>query len=195
MKNNYIKISLIVLIILSMFVIVKPNKKQEVNVIKEEKEYSKFAIYKEETRGGYILSDDPTFPTKGYLLNLEETKCYDYEGNPTSTNGLSQASDGKIIIETNATKYCDLYFAKDDEVPVVKSFSITGKDASGEDLTNGYTYNNEVTYKVEWNDNDVTHYCLTTNATSCDQTWVETNGLQSVNLNNIITNNLKIKIT
>ncbi len=52
MKNNYIKISLIVLIILSIFIIIKPNKKQEVNVINEEKEYSKFAIYKEETRGG-----------------------------------------------------------------------------------------------------------------------------------------------
>ncbi len=55
MKNNYIKISLIVLIILSVFVIVKPNTKQEVKVIKEEKEYSKFAIYKEETRGGVCV--------------------------------------------------------------------------------------------------------------------------------------------
>ncbi len=131
-----------------------------------------------------MLSNEPTFPTKGYLLNLEETKCYDYEGKPVTTSGLSQASDGKIIIETNATKYCDLYFAKDDDVPVVTSFSITGKDASGADLTNGYTYNNEVTYKVEWLDTDVTHYCLTTNATSCDQTWVETGGLQSITVKN-----------
>ncbi len=186
MKNNYIKISLIVLIILSVFVIVKPNKIQEVNIIKEEKEYSKFAIYKEETSGGgtYVLSNEPSFPTKGYLLNLEETKCYDYEGKPVTTSGLSQASDGKIIIETNATKYCDLYFTKDDKVPVVSDFAITGKDASGEDLTNGYTYNNEVTYNVEWNDTDVTHYCLTTSATSCDQTWVETGGGQSITVKN-----------
>ncbi len=183
-KKIYFKLTLMLLIVLTMFVIIKPNKKQEVNVIKEAKEIKSFAIYKDDGSGNYAISSDASFPTKGYILNMDKTKCFDSNNSNVSNSIVNQSLDGKITLSATVSTYCNLYFTKDSTIPVVKSFSITGKDASGADLTNGYTYNNEVTYKIEWLDNDVTHYCLTTNPTSCDQTWVETGGGQSITVKN-----------
>ncbi len=152
---------------------------------------------KKRLRGGgtYVLSNEPTFPTKGYLLNLEETKCYDYEGKPVTTSGLSQASDGKIIIETNATKYCDLYFAKDDDVPEVTTFSITGSKENNETLNGGYTHKTNVTYSISWDATDVVSYCIGTNKDNCDGIWVDVSGVTSINPTEPVLDNIEGKKT
>ncbi len=176
-KKKYLKVIIILFIIIGLSLIIKPiNKKQEVNVINEAKEQNNFAIYKQDASGSYILTNDSTFPTQGYILNLENSKCYDYEGNPTNTNGLSQASDGKIIIETNATKYCDLYFAKDDDVPVVNTFTIIGVKENNETLKSGYTHKVNVTYNIGWSATDVVSYCISTSQSSCNGSWVNVSG-------------------
>ncbi len=184
-RDKYAKISVLLLIAMSVFMVINGNRgKKVVNKNELTLEERQFAIYKDDGSGNYAISSDASFPTKGYILNMDKTKCFDSNNSDVSNSIVSQSLDGKITLSATVSTYCDLYFTKDSTIPVVKSFSVTGKDANGADLTNGYTYNNEVTYKVEWLDTDVTHYCLTTNPTSCDQTWIETNGLQSISVSN-----------
>ncbi len=180
MKRKYIYLTLALLVVLSLFAMVKPAVKKDVDVIKEEKEYSKFAIYKQDDNGEYILSNDSAFPTKGFVLNVEDSKCYDYNGTSSPTEGLSQTNDGRIIIETNTTKYCNLYFTKDDEAPVVTTFSINGTKENNENLVNGYTHKVDVTYNISWSASDVISYCIGTNKDECNGSWVEVSGVTSV---------------
>ncbi len=172
-KKNYFKLIIILLIILGLFVIIKPNTKREINVIKETKKQSSFAIYKDDGSGNYVMSSDTSFPTKGYLLNLDKTKCFDSDNNEIPSSIVSQSLDGKITLQTTQTSYCDLYFTKDDDVPVVNTFTITGSKENNETLNSGFTHKVNVTYNIGWSATDVVSYCISTNKDNCDGSWVE----------------------
>ncbi len=176
MKKKYMYLTLVLLIVLTMFVIIKPNKKQEVNVINEAKEIKSFAIYKQDASGNYVISSDTSFPTKGYLLNLEKTKCFDSNNNGISNDIVSQSLDGKITLQATQASYCDLYFTKDDDAPVVTTFSITGTKENNETLNSGYTHKTNVTYNIGWTASDVVSYCISTSQSLCNGSWVNVSG-------------------
>ncbi len=174
--KKYLYLTLVLLIVLTLFVIIKPNKKQEVNVIKEAKEIKSFAIYKQDASGNYVISSDASFPTKGYILNMDKTKCFDSNNNGISNNIVSQSLDGKITLTATQASYCDLYFTKDDDVPVVTTFSITGTKENNATLNSGYTHKVNVTYNIGWTASDVVSYCISTNKDNCDGNWVDVSG-------------------
>ncbi len=169
-------LTLVLLIVLTIFVIIKPNKKQEVNVINEAKEQNSFAIYKDDGTGNYVISSDTSFPTKGYILNMEKTKCFDSNNNGIPNNIVSQSLDGKITLQATQASYCDLYFAKDDDVPVVTTFSIAGTKENNETLNSGFTHKVNVTYNIRWSATDVVSYCISTSQSSCNGSWVNVSG-------------------
>ncbi len=175
-KKKYLYLTLVLLIVLTLFVIIKPNKKQEVNVISEEKEQNSFAIYKQDASGNYVISNDTSFPTKGYILNMDKTKCFDSNNNGISNNIVSQSLDGKITLQATQASYCDLYFTKDDDVPEVTTFSITGTKENNETLNSGYTHKVNVTYNIGWTASDVVSYCISTSQSSCNGSWVNVSG-------------------
>ncbi len=169
-------LTLVLLIVLTIFVIIKPNKKQEVNVIKEAKGIKNFAIYKDDGSSNYAISSDISFPTKGYLLNLDKTKCYDSNNNDVSNSIVSQSLDGKITLQATQASYCDLYFAKDDDVPVVNTFTIIGSKENNATLNSGYSHKVNVTYSISWTASDVVSYCISTSQSSCNGNWVNVSG-------------------
>ncbi len=172
MKKKYMYLTLLLLIVLTIFVIIKPNKRQEVNVINEAKEQNSFAIYKDDGSGNYAISSDTSFPTKGYILNMDKTKCFDSNNSDVSNSIVSQSLDGKITLQATQASYCDLYFTKDDDVPVVTTFSITGTKENNETLNSGFTHKVNVTYNIGWNATDVVSYCISTSQSSCNGSWV-----------------------
>ncbi len=174
--KGYIKIFLILIIALGLFVIIKPSAKQEVNVIKEAKEIKSFAIYKQDASGNYVMSNDTSFPTKGYILNMDKTKCFDSNNTNVSNNIVSQSLDGKITLRATQASYCDLYFIKDDVVPVVTTFSIIGIKENNETLNSGFTHKVNVTYNIKWDATDVVSYCIGTSQSSCNGNWVNVSG-------------------
>ena len=180
-KKKYMGVSLF--IVMGIIMIMKPPKISKiVDIKKDSGRESKFAIHLETTKGTYTEDKVTEFPTSGYILNLEKTTCYDYNDKPLDQKPIAQALDGKISLEANAAIYCDIYFQKDEDVPVVTKFSITGKDQNNTELNNGYSYKSDVKYTIEWNDNDVVYYCLTNNQSTCDKSWVETKGEKSISI-------------
>ena len=154
------------------------NNKDKLEVYKTEKTYtSGFAMYKQRTDKTYEEINDTAFPTSGYLLNNEQSKCYGYDNKPITpipvTQGLTKGSiDGRVTIESSNTIYCVLYFDLDNKVPEVNEFSITGKTSSGTILNNGYTYQTDnIPYTLEYVDTDVTQYCIS-NTSECTE-WKE----------------------
>ncbi len=69
-----------------------------------------------------------------------------------------------------------MYFTKDDEVPVVTTFTITGTKENNETLNGGYTHKVNVTYNIKWDATDVVSYCISTSQSSCNGNWVNVSG-------------------
>ena len=178
-KRVVIIILIVLLTILNIFLVFKKDtsivEKSKVSKI----ERKEFNIYKEQTFNGkdWELSTDTAFPTSGYLLNNEQSKCYGYNDEPITpipvTQELTKGSiDGRVTIESSNTIYCVLYFDLDNKVPEVNEFSITGKTSSGDTLNNEFTYQTDnIPYILEYGDNDVTQYCIS-NTSECTE-WTE----------------------
>ncbi len=178
-KKLIIIISIVILTIINVFIVFKKDasivEKNKVNKI----ERKEFSIYKEQTLGGkdWELSTDTTFPTSGYLLNNEQSKCYGYNKEPITPIPVKQeltkgSIDGRVTIESSKTIYCELYFDIDNKEPEVNKFSITGKTSSGTSLNNGFTYQTDnIPYTLEYVDTDVTQYCIS-DTSECTE-WKE----------------------
>ncbi len=176
-KRVIIIITIILLIVLNIFLVLKKDN----NIIEKSKlikvERKEFNIYKEQTTGkkDYVSVSDTTFPTSGYLLNTTKSVCKSYNDQNITpipvTQELTKGSiNGLITVNSNKTIYCDLYFDKDDK-PSISNYTIIGKTSGNQNLTNGFTYNNTVTYKIDWQDSDVVSYCIN-DTTSCSN-WIE----------------------
>ena len=180
MKNKkFITILIVLLTMLSVFLVFK----KDTSVVEKNKvskiERKEFSIYKEQTFNGkdWKESNDTTFPTSGYLLNNEQSKCYGYDNEPITpipvTQELTKGSiDGRVTIESSNTIYCVLYFDLDNKIPEVNGFSITGKTSNGDTLNNGFTYQTDnIPYTLTYDDKDVTQYCIS-NTSECTE-WTE----------------------
>ncbi len=173
MKNKKNTIMLIMIITISM-VLLTWNKsysyKMDNNEIEEkEVERKEFGIYLQESGENYTETDK--FPDTGYLLNEDKTKCYEYGNDNVIQNAVEQSLtngviDGSIIVTSQKSMYCKIYFDKD-EKPIVSSFNIKGKTSNNEDLNNGFTYNTGI-YTINWQDIDVVQYCLSNNNSCTD---------------------------
>ncbi len=169
MKNKRI---LIIVIVMSL-VILTWNKSYsyEMNnneVEEKEIERKEFAIYLETKQNSSKTESDystaETYPNQGYLLNKDKTECYEYGSDKEVTEAVEQSLssgviDGSIIVTSQKSIYCNIYFDKDDTQPTVKSLSLTGKDSSNNDLQD-YTFSKDVTYTITFDDTDVAQYCV-----------------------------------
>ncbi len=185
MKNKKNTIMLIMVITISM-ILLSWNKsysyKMDDNEPEEtEIERKEFGIYLQEDGTTYKETD--TFPTQGYLLNTTKTECHEYGNNTEISGAVTQSLtngviDGSIIVTSQKSMYCKIYFDKD-EKPTVSSFNITGKTSNNEDLNNGFTNqtsNLPITIDYTDTESDVVQYCIneTNNSDSCS--WKQLNG-------------------
>ncbi len=182
-KKFNLKVVFILIIIIGLTLIVYPklNKKKNVSVFENHKESSNYAIYLQDVSGNYSISNSNTFPTSGYILNVSKTECYDFSNSKVSDIPITQELNGKITLTSDKTVYCNLYFTKDDNKPVINNFTITGKAASNKVLSDKFAYTQDinVTYDLSWNDEDVAYYCITSgDSASCN--WVEAANTKSV---------------
>ncbi len=173
MKNKKKTIMLIMIITISMILLTwnKSYSYKMNDIIPEEQEVERkeFGIYLQESGEKYTETDK--FPDTGYLLNTVKTECREYGSDNVIPQAVTQSLtngviDGSIIVTSQKSMYCKIYFDKD-ETPIVSSFNITGKTSSGATLSNGYTYDYNVTYTFTWTDTDVAQYCLSDNNNSC----------------------------
>ncbi len=185
MKNKKKTIMLIMVITISM-VLLTWNKsysyKMNDNEIEEtEVERKEFGIYLQESGTTYKETD--AFPNKGYLLNTTKTECHEY-GNDTIIPGAVTQSltngviDGSIIVTSQKSMYCKIYFDKD-ETSIVSRFNIKGKTSNNEDLNNGFTYQTSdlpITFDYTDKENNVVQYCVTETNNSDSCSWIQLNG-------------------
>ncbi len=193
MKNKKKTIMLIMVITISMVLLtynksysykMNDNEPEETEIERKE-----FGIYLQESGENYTETD--TFPIQGYLLNTTKTECHEYGTNNVIQNAVTQSLtngviDGSIIVTSQKSMYCKIYFDKD-EKPTVTSFNIAGKTSSGDSLSNGFTYNTGV-YTINWNDGDVAQYCLSNSNNSCTD-WHALNKSQKTSKTITIENN------
>ncbi len=172
-----VELSSIILMLLSY----NNKDKLDINKISLNDKIEKFAIYKELTQGGndWVVTSDTSFPNKGYILNNTKTECHSYNGE-IITNALTQNDDMSITISSNKAIYCEAYFDKDDEKPVVSKFEIIGKDSQNQELRNGYTYQYGIKYEIGWEANDVKEYCVSSSKIECNGIWTKTNSLTDI---------------
>ena len=194
--NKKNKVKLIIVIIMSL-VIITWNKSYsyEMNnneVEEKEIESKEFAIYLEKTQNtkDYEESENKDFPNQGYLLNKEKTKCYEYGSDKEVTDAVGQSLssgviDGSIIVTSQKSIYCNIYFDKDEDKPEVSEFTLTGSE-NGTTLSNNklYTHTTNVTYNVTWTNEDVAQICISEGKTCSNWQEVESN---SKTKNGIIT--------
>ncbi len=109
-NKKYLLIILLVGVILTGVIILKPKEKVKLDnvVLKQEVNNRTFAMYKEEGND-YVPVNDNKFPDM-YVLNLTKSKCIDNNGKELE-NVLSYEND-KVIITSGNTTYCYLYFDK-----------------------------------------------------------------------------------
>ena len=113
-------IVLLLVLIINIVMIVKPNNKKEVILddVKLKEEISKndsIAIMLEQSDGTYKESNESTFPIN-MMFNNEKSGCIDKEGQRIE-NSLTY-SNGVVYVETNSTTYCYVYFDKMDIVSI-----------------------------------------------------------------------------
>ncbi len=192
-ENKKNKVILIIVIIMSLVIITwnKSYSYEMNNSIPEEKEIERkeFAIYLEKEQDKYETTE--TYPNKGYLLNTNKTKCYEYGTDELVPDAVEQSLssgviDGSIIVTSTKSIYCNIYFDKDEERPEVSTFTLTGSSESNTTLSDQskYTHTTNVTYNVTWSDNDVAQICVSEGETCSN--WQEV-GSNSKTKNETIT--------
>ncbi len=202
MKNKKNKVKLIIVIIMSL-VIITWNKSYsyEMNnneVEEKEIERKEFAIYLETKQNSNKQESDysttETYPKQGYLLNTNKTKCYEYGSKEEVSNAVEQSIssgviDGSIIVTSQKSIYCNIYFDKDEEKPEVNEFTLTGSNANETTLSDQskYTHTTNVTYNVTWTNDDVAQICVSERQ-ECNS-WEQINGVTSKSGNIIVSTN------
>ena len=117
-------IILVISIFLHNYKTYKNNTPLESVIIKENSiKKEKYAMYKENENGEYVEYDSDIFPSEGYSLNLEKSKRIDYEGQ--IINGVLSYENEKVIVDSNSTSYCYLYF------DIAKLYLYKSGDTSG----------------------------------------------------------------
>ena len=112
--NKPIGLIMLILIIYSIGNIVKVSranariryleeKKTKINKVSKEK----FAIYIRED-SEYEEYDGETFPTEGYVLNINESYCMDINGNKVEE--VITYENREVTVTSNKTLYCYIYF-------------------------------------------------------------------------------------
>ena len=77
----------------------------------DESNSNMYALYKK-VEGSYQPTDDKTFPV-GYVLNTQESKCIDNNGN--LVEDALKYEESKVILTSNRSTYCYLYFDEANE--------------------------------------------------------------------------------
>lgn len=77
----------------------------------DESNSNMYALYKK-VDGVYQPMEEKTFPD-GYELDLTESKCIDNNGN--LVEGALEYKDDKVILTSNRSTYCYLYFDEANE--------------------------------------------------------------------------------
>ncbi len=72
----------------------------------DESNSNMYALYKK-VGDAYEPMEDKTFPAD-YKLNLTESKCIDNNGN--LVEGALEYTDDKVVLTSNRSTYCYLYF-------------------------------------------------------------------------------------
>ena len=144
----------------------KPKKNEVKENITEKKSFSMYV----EKDGEYKeYNESNLFPSNlKYIFNDTESYCVDIKEDIVD-NVLSY-NDGKVTVTSNKTVYCYLYFDLEKMAPQVFAFYLGG--------SSNPAYTNSVNTKayLNWSDNDITHYCLTTGSDSTSCTWNEVTG-------------------
>ena len=137
------KITYIIVVFLLIGIFFVLNKNNEITLdevkIKENKSNVTFAMYKENNEGEYeLITNTEVFPILPYVLNEEKSVCINEDGKGIN-NALQYDIDNfKVIVDTNETAYCYLYFKFIDPF----EFDYTGGE---QEFTVPYTG----TYKLE----------------------------------------------
>ena len=110
-NKKYLIVILLVGIILTGAIFLKPNKKVKLDnvILKQEVNNKTFAMYKEDAENNYVPVEGTKFPEM-YVLNLTESKCIDNNGNELT--GVLSYENGTVTITSGNTTYCYLYFDK-----------------------------------------------------------------------------------
>ena len=90
-------------------------------------------MYKENSLGGYDeYTSSNTFPTSGYVLNEDLSKCYD-SNNVEIENALSYI-DNAVVVKGNKSLNCTLYFSYSETIYETPSTpTITASDSKSSD--------------------------------------------------------------
>ena len=130
---------------------------------------SNLAIMLGDKEGIYTESSDSVWPSNlKYNYNSERSGCIDINGNEI-VNALTYDNNTSMItISSNKTAYCYLYFDLDGVAPQSFEFYLGG-------LSNpDYINSNAVDVYINYNDNDISHYCVTEGNSSNNCEWIET---------------------
>ena len=107
-NKKYLLVILLVGIILTGVIILKPNKEVQLDdvILKQEVNNKTMAMYVGRDNN-YEEYEGNSFP-KGYRLNQEKSKCIDNNG--AEINNVLKEENGSVSLTTNKSSYCYLYF-------------------------------------------------------------------------------------
>jgi len=124
-----------------------------------------FAILIEQADGTYKKSEGTSWKdiSSIYAYNSTLSGCLDKNGNKLS--GVLSYRNGVATVETKTTTSCYLYFSRDKTAPTISNFYL----ASGNNKELEYINSRFLDAYIEWADEDVVSYCITSdnNSTSC----------------------------
>ena len=110
---------LVIIEIFSLYMMYQSNENKNLNEVKvNENNNNQFAIKYEKEIGEYEEYIGNEFP-KGYILNKEQSKCIDEEGNIIE-NSL-EYNNNQITFTSTNTNYCYLTFSKSAGLKIIES--------------------------------------------------------------------------
>ena len=120
MIRKYSKVLIVLLLLIEftfVFLSIKSFNNKDIKEIKAENKVDKemFSMYIENTDGKYEeYKDGKSFTIAGYKLNISKINCVDNKGNLVPDIILS--TNNEVIVSSNKTVFCYLYFDKDRSV-------------------------------------------------------------------------------
>ncbi len=125
-KNILIYLSIGIILIVSMFFVF--NKKAEYKELprvklKEQSNTKQFALMLEQTKGegDYKESNNNDLPLGGYKFNKEKSGCTDVNGKVVEDALGYDYDTYTVMLNTNKTVYCYLYYDKDNVINYLRS--------------------------------------------------------------------------
>lgn len=107
-KKKIIVLILTLILIVSGIIVYIDNKhfEDDNEVLKQQ-----FAIYVETESGNFEEYKGKNFPIDEYVFDSERSTCIDNDGNKVEENIIQFVND-KVVLETNLSVNCFLYFNK-----------------------------------------------------------------------------------